>query len=394
MPMESGDFADAKLFFPDLIGQDAFALPVPCLPFARKAHPIRVPGPIKERPMAANRRTISSQFLSFSPKLITLLCLAPFLLLALDALAQEGTIITFDPPASVQTVPLSINSGGWITGYYDNGSAIQGFLRSPDGSFTTISPPGSTWAQAWSINSAGWITGSFAAGNRSYGFVRTAAGSYAAFNPPDSTSTMPQSINSAGAVTGSYSADKVAHGFLREPDGTIVSFDPSGSTSTQPRGINAAGVITGYYLDSDELDHGFVRTPDGTITTFDVQSGQNTQPASINSEGEITGIFGQLNDPGGFLRMPDGTITTVVPNDPLISVSPYGINDLGDVTGFAQDPDGQSYGFIRQPGNTFATFVLPGVTYFLPFGINSAGEVTGYYQASVFTTAHGFLRMP
>jgi hypothetical protein len=70
-------------------------------------------------------------------------------LLTLNALAQEGTIVTFDPPASVRTVPLSINAGGSITGYYNDGTAIQGFLRSPDGSFTVINVPGATTTYGW-----------------------------------------------------------------------------------------------------------------------------------------------------------------------------------------------------------------------------------------------------
>jgi hypothetical protein len=91
--------------------------------------------------------------------------------------------------------------------------------------------------------------------------------------------------------------------------------------------------------------------------------------------------------------MADGTIIMFGPNNET-SESGSGINDLGDITGSSQDQSGKSHGFIRRPDGTFVTFDLPGVTFTLPFSINSAGQVTGYYQASVYTTAHGFLRSP
>ena len=47
-----------------------------------------------------------------------MLCLAQCMLLSLCALAEEATIISFDPPGSRQTIPLSINAGGSVTGYY------------------------------------------------------------------------------------------------------------------------------------------------------------------------------------------------------------------------------------------------------------------------------------
>jgi hypothetical protein len=92
--------------------------------------------------------------------------------------------------------------------------------------------------------------------------------------------------------------------------------------------------------------------------------------------------------------MTDGTMITFAPSNPSTSVSPYSINDLGDITGTSQDPSGQCHGFIRRRDGTFVTFDLPGVTFILSFSINNSGELTGYYQESVYTTAHGYLRMP
>jgi hypothetical protein len=72
-------------------------------------------------------------------------------------------------------------------------------------------------------------------------------------------------------------------------------------------------------------------------------------------------------------------------------VVPVGINDAGNILGFYVDLSGVSHGFVRRRNGTFATFSFPGVTFVIPLSINSRGAITGYYQASVFTTSHGFL---
>src|ERR1700733_4649345 len=133
------------------------------------------------------------------------------LALSLCALAQQGTITSFDPPGSLQTEPLSINSAGAVTGYYSDGSALHGFLREPDGSFTSFDPPGATATEPASINSAGSIAGSFVAG-QFHGFLRDPEGDFTTFDPPGSTSTMATSLNSASAIAGYYTlADHSFH---------------------------------------------------------------------------------------------------------------------------------------------------------------------------------------
>ena len=111
------------------------------------------------------------------------------LLMCPFASAQGPTITSFDPPGSLQTVPLSINTAGSVTGYYSDGTAVHGFLRTSDGSITSFDGPGGTGTNPYSINAAGAITGSYIASRGFFGF----------------------------------------HGFLREPDGSLATFDPPGS---------------------------------------------------------------------------------------------------------------------------------------------------------------------
>src|SRR6516225_4659584 len=55
----------------------------------------------------------------------------------------EGNFTMFDPPGSISTTPQSINTGGFISGFYNESNlVIHGFARDPEGNFTTFDPPG------------------------------------------------------------------------------------------------------------------------------------------------------------------------------------------------------------------------------------------------------------
>jgi hypothetical protein len=80
----------------------------------------------------------------------------------------------FGPPGgSPETFATDINPAGAITGYYQDGSALRGFLRARDGTFTTFDPLGSIDTFALAINPAGTITGWYIdAGFLGHGFLR------------------------------------------------------------------------------------------------------------------------------------------------------------------------------------------------------------------------------
>jgi hypothetical protein len=93
------------------------------------------------------------------------------------------------------------------------------------------------------------------------------------------------------------------------------------------------------------------------------------------------------------LRAADGTISTFARKNSTATV-PFSVSDVGTITGFYIDLRGIGHGFVRHPDGTFATFGSPSINFVFAFSINSAGKITGYYQASVYTTAHGFLLSP
>jgi hypothetical protein len=201
-------------------------------------------------------------------------------------------------------------------------------------------PPGSTNTQAYSINTGGAITGYYNEANLViHGFFREPNGKTTSFDPPDSISTKAVSLNAVGAITGHYQkANGSFHGFLRHPTGHFTSFDPPGSTGTYPASINYSGAITGYYIGANGRQFGFVRDAAGKITSFDPLT--NTVPISINNLGVILGH--------GFLRSPDGTITSLL-NAPFpFCPNATSFNDAGVILGFCTgfEPD---FSWLRFP---------------------------------------------
>ncbi len=132
---------------------------------------------------------------------------------------KGGSYSIISVPGSVNTEPISINNSGAIAGTYVIGSSIAGFEYS-HGIYTEIYVPGSVPINILSfyegstipvaINSGGAITGYYSAGhvpnssaNEIFGFVYS-AGTYTTIEFPGSVYTVPTGINNAGVVTGYY----------------------------------------------------------------------------------------------------------------------------------------------------------------------------------------------
>src|SRR4029077_1871450 len=185
------------------------------------------------------------------------------------------------------TRPLSINTAGTITGYYQDANYVHhGFVRTAAGTLSTIDAPGAgtnpgqvkglafQGTNAISINASGAITGAWADPNYAvHGFGRSADGTIAEFDVPGAGGagtfgTVSGSLNTWGGIAGVYQGTNgVFHGFQRTPDGTITSFDDpnAGTTGMLPGtagiSINDAWVITGVYSDPNSVFHGFRLTP-------------------------------------------------------------------------------------------------------------------------------------
>ena len=259
-----------------------------------------------------------------------------------------GTITEFDVPGVPTTIghrgtlPLSINAGGDITGFYVDSSDVRhGFVRLANGTFSTIDAPGAGTAgtqgtTALSIDVAGDIAGFYRDPNgTTHGFLRAANG----------TITAP--LNAPGAGTGS---------------GGKVSFG-----GTLPTSINASEAIAGVFADNSGAYHGFVYTAGSAtpaFTTFDAPGAgagavlRGTVPTSINSSGDVSGVYADASGvTHGFLRAgATGTITAPIDAPSATTSGTFSgtilisINSTDQITGTFEDTNGVFHGFLLAAG--------------------------------------------
>jgi hypothetical protein len=305
-------------------------------------------------------------------------------------------ITTFDAPGAGTdpgqgTYPNGINSLGAIVGWYVDASNVNhGFVRYPGGAITTIDVPG-----------AGIGAGQ---------------------------GTVAQAINVEGAVTGMYfDANCLYHGFLRDRHGRITTFDAPGASTvgglcatstywlvmqgTAAGNINAAGTITGIYTDPNGVGHVFLRAPNGTFTNFDAP-GAGTGPVQgtwtstfygLNLVGEVSGWYVDSGSAlHGFRRTAKGAVTTFdapgAGTGAIQGTVSMSVNDAGEVTGFYLDGDSAFHGFVRSARGQLTTFDAPGVgTGFFqgtePTANNPEGTIVGI-ATDTNNVNHGFLRAP
>lgn len=307
--------------------------------------------------------------------------------------AVAASFATFNVTGATATVPLAINDGGSVAGYYVVQSGQYGFVRHPDGTIESFGRTGMTFNWPWSVNRHGAIVGYYIRGRRDHGFRREAGGTVLRINFPGARHTDATSINDSGVVTGDYvDANFVTHGFVRADRAhhdTMTSFDPAGSLATEPTAIDGRGDIAGWYLDASGVQQGFIRDSAGSITGFLVENAPTTV-RGINDRGETAGYIGsEENESTGFIRTRNGRITLISPED---ASTVHGINGDGAVTGYYLK-NNVLHGFVRSATGVFTSFDPPHGSNTQPQAINDNGAVTGaYYDKD--GTLRGFVRTP
>jgi hypothetical protein len=93
--------------------------------------------------------------------------------------APDGTIVTFDVPASHSTFAIGIDRDGTVSGFYnynDKKKRNHGFLREVDGTIKQFDPPGAINTVASAASSNGMITGDYSNGTASHAYPRSGKG--------------------------------------------------------------------------------------------------------------------------------------------------------------------------------------------------------------------------
>jgi hypothetical protein len=274
--------------------------------------------------------------------------------------------------------------------------------------FVYFQVPGAAVTNPSSINDSLAVTGSYSSadGLLTGGFVRTAYGQLTTFDVGQ-VYTGELQINAAGEIAGVYQdVPGEGRGFIRSANGSITKFNPGGTRGfTDVRGINSKGAVVGIYSTTSSTPpaQAYVRASDGALTPFTIPGSDYVFPWGISDLGEVTGVYYYDGDTqvGGFVRSPGGMITTF---KYATGIVPLAINRAGTIIGWYAPPVGAYQGFVRRLDGTIVPFSMPGMgtLYTLFMGLNEGGFITGSYTTIATgssgplpeETMYGFIRSP
>lgn len=173
---------------------------------------------------------------------------------------------------------------------------------------------------------------------------------------------------------------------LRAGDWSVI--DPSNSIWCGATKPNSKGQVALTYASADNVVH-IATWRDGSYQTLPDLPGYEMWARGINNKGQVVGFaFDSAGNEHGFLR--DVASTTFFDN-PLATpgTAAMSINDAGTIVGWYDAADGTIQSFRLDHGQ-YETIAPPDSVFTFAMTINNQGTVAGAYVDSNFL-AHGFL---
>jgi len=230
------------------------------------------------------RRNIQSEGLSLLAR--SVYQSAPFH----DSILQRPGILRSMRPIVSGVSPQDINNQDHVTGWYFDGTRLQGFLKR-NGNVLKLTVPKSQLTEAIGINDIDQIVGDYRDQNGFFHGFLYQDGIYSSIDVPfiPSFDTGAFGINNLGEIVGCYSL--CSRGFLHNSERSIFTrIDIPGAVVTQASDINDLGQIVGTYSSDGLTVHGFLYDGSG-FTLIDVPGSVLTDLFGINNAGQVVGFY-------------------------------------------------------------------------------------------------------
>ncbi len=228
-------------------------------------------------------------------------------------------------------------------------------------------------------------------------------------NNTDPTFNQLLGINDSGEIAGYYGSGQTANhpnkGYVVFPNyhqNNFVSENFPHSVQTQVTGLNNVAITVGFYVDKKGDNLGFYAHHRQHFHTVAFPTNDNAKPQfdqllGVNDHNVAVGFYTDshaVNHGFSYNIATHKFHRIKVPGD--TNVTAAGINDLGDVTGFATNSLGTTEAFLLQSDGNVIKLNFPGATSTQAFGVNNGDELAGDYVDGTGSTAttQGFTWAP
>jgi probable HAF family extracellular repeat protein len=322
---------------------------------------------------------------------------------ALSALLCAAVLATANPCTAqsytmteIPISPTAINNNGQIGGQDANRDPA---ILSSTGTQSDLGNFGSSCdvygCRAYGINSLGDAVGLTGDGtNGGYKPYVFSNGTLTRLTPDNAN---PLGINTAGAIVGYLQNSLGSDGFVIR-NGTLTDLG-----SGHAGGINTSGQIAGDSVNpSNNVDEATLWQANLTPTFLGVfGTGFESRAYAINDAGQVTGnsYTGDAQNSLHAFLFSNGTMKDI---DTLNSQASwaFGINSNAVVVGMVADqPNSMAYhAFVFMGGSMMDLNTLvpagTGLTLYQANGVNDSGDIVGFAQSNSDGTVHGFLLKP
>lgn len=290
------------------------------------------------------------------------------ILLIFSTLAAADPIYTVAGLGGSTSTGFAVNTSGVVAGTaQDPFGSQQAFVSTPNS--VRILSPNASESHGYGINDTGTVVGTTYINGQAYGTIWDGSGTRLL-----GSGSYAMAINNAGEVVGGNGQAFIDANGQLQPLDTGAGVDWSAAYA-----VNDAGMVAGDGQLANGTFRGIVWSPDGSMTLLGTLGGPSSQATGVNNSGEVVGFASLANGYqhafalDGATMMDLGTLGG--------SSYAYGVNDSGEVVGYSYLADGQQHAFLYDDGVMFdLNALLPkdsGWELLAAYGINASGQITG-----------------